>query len=143
MPCSLSSVVRTLASSTPCGTFGVFKFQMRCSGATCIRDYIHIEDLATAHLLALDGLEERSRLICNLGSGSGFSVREIIEVARKITGREIAVAESPRRAGDPAVLVASSEKIRQVLGWNPQHSEIEGIVRSAWQWHKANPQARG
>ena len=69
-------------------------------------------------------------------------MREIIEVARKITGREIAVVESPRRAGDPAVLVASSEKIRQVLGWNPQHSEIEGIVRSAWAWHKANPQPR-
>ncbi len=110
---------------------------------TCIRDYIHVEDLATAHLLALDGLERDSCLICNLGSGSGFSVREIIEVARKITGSEIVVVESPRRPGDPAVLVASSEKIRQVLGWNPQHSAIEDIVRSAWEWHKANPQPRG
>jgi UDP-glucose 4-epimerase len=110
---------------------------------TCIRDYIHIEDLATAHLLALDGLEGQSRLICNLGSGSGFSVREIIDVARKITGHAIPAVEAPRRAGDPAVLVASSEKIRQVLGWNPQHSEIEAIVRSAWEWHKANPQPRG
>ncbi len=109
---------------------------------TCVRDYVHIEDLATAHLLALDGLERYSHLICNLGSGSGFSVREVIEVARMITGREIAVVESPRRAGDPAVLVASSEKIRQALGWNPQHSEIEDIVRSAWEWHKANPQPR-
>jgi UDP-glucose 4-epimerase len=90
----------------------------------------------------LDGLERYPHLICNLGSGSGFSVREIIDVARKITGKEIAVVESPRRAGDPAVLVASSEKIREVLGWNPQHSEIESIVRSAWEWHKANPQAR-
>jgi UDP-glucose 4-epimerase len=109
---------------------------------TCIRDYIHIEDLATAHVLALDGLERFPRLICNLGSGGGFSVREIIEVARKITGREIAVVESPRRAGDPAVLIASSEKIRRVLGWKPQHSEIEDIVRSAWEWHRVNPQPR-
>jgi UDP-glucose 4-epimerase len=103
---------------------------------TCIRDYIHIDDLATAHLLALDGLEEHSQLICNLGSGNGFSVREVIEVARKVTGHEIPAVEAPRRAGDPAVLVASSEKIRRVLGWQPQHSDIESIVRSAWEWHK-------
>jgi len=103
---------------------------------TCIRDYIHVDDLATAHLLALDGLEQHPQLICNLGSGNGFSVREVIEIARKVTGHGIPVAEAPRRAGDPAVLVASSEKIRRVLGWNPQHSDIESIVRSAWEWHK-------
>jgi len=105
---------------------------------TCIRDYIHVDDLATAHLLALDGLEEHSQLICNLGSGNGFSVREVIGVARKVTGHEIPAVEAPRRAGDPAVLVASSEKIRRVLGWNPQHSDIESIIRSAWTWHKSN-----
>ena len=104
---------------------------------TCIRDYIHVDDLATAHLLALDGLEEHSQLICNLGSGNGFSVREVIEIARKVTGHEIPVVEAPRRGGDPAVLVASSEKIRRVLGWKPQHSDIESIVRSAWEWHKS------
>ena len=104
---------------------------------TCIRDYIHVDDLATAHLLALDGLEKHPQLICNLGSGNGFSVREVIEIARKVTGHKIPVVEAPRRAGDPAVLVASSEKIRQVLAWNPQHSDIESIVRSAWQWHKS------
>lgn len=103
---------------------------------TCIRDYIHVDDLATAHLLALDGLEEHSQLICNLGSGNGFSVREVIEIARKITGHEIPAVEAPRRAGDPEVLIASSEKIRRVLGWAPQRSDIESIVRSAWQWHK-------
>jgi len=103
---------------------------------TCIRDYIHVDDLATAHLLALDGLEEHSQLICNLGSGNGFSVREVIEIARKVTGHEIPAVEAPRRAGDPAVLVASSEKIRQVLGWTPQQSDIESIIRSAWEWHK-------
>jgi len=103
---------------------------------TCIRDYIHVDDLATAHLLALDGLEKHSQLICNLGSGNGFSVREVIEIARKVTRHEIPVVEAQRRAGDPAVLVASSETIRQVLGWNPQHSDIESIVSSAWEWHK-------
>jgi UDP-glucose 4-epimerase len=104
---------------------------------TCIRDYIHVDDLATAHLLALDALDEHSQLTCNLGSGNGFSVREVIEIARQVTGHEIPVVEAPRRAGDPAVLVASSEKIRRVLGWEPQQSDIESIVRSAWEWHKS------
>ncbi len=106
---------------------------------TCVRDYIHIEDLATAHLLALDGLAEHEQLICNLGSGSGFSVRDIIEIARKVTGKAIPAIEEPRRPGDPAVLVASSEKIKRVLGWNPQHSDVEAIVRSAWEWHQSHP----
>jgi UDP-glucose 4-epimerase len=106
---------------------------------TCIRDYIHVGDLATAHLLALEGLEKHSQLICNLGSGSGFSVREIIEVARKATGHPIPAVEAPRRAGDPAVLVASSEKIRRLLGWNPQCSDIETIIRTAWEWHRSHP----
>jgi UDP-glucose 4-epimerase len=104
---------------------------------TCIRDYIHVDDLATAHLLALDALDEHSQLTCNLGSGNGFSVREVIEIARQVTGHEIPVVEAPRRAGDPAVLVASSEKIRRVLGWEPRQSDIESIVRSAWEWHKS------
>jgi UDP-glucose 4-epimerase len=106
---------------------------------TCVRDYIHIQDLATAHLLALDGLAEHGQLICNLGSGSGFSVREVIEIARKVTGKKIEPIEAPRRPGDPAVLVASSEMIKRVLGWNPQHSDVEAIVRSAWEWHSSHP----
>jgi UDP-glucose 4-epimerase len=110
---------------------------------TCIRDYIHVDDLATAHLLALDGLAEHENLICNLGSGSGFSVREVVEVARKVTGKRIAAVEAPRRAGDPAVLVAGSEKIQRVLGWSPQRSGIEEIVRSAWEWHRSHPQGYG
>jgi len=109
---------------------------------TCIRDFIHVDDLATAHLLALAGLEDHPQLICNLGSGNGFSVREVIEVARKVTGHPVPVVEAPRRPGDPAVLVASSEKIRRVLGWEPQHSDIESIVRSAWEWHKARVSVR-
>ena len=104
---------------------------------TCVRDYIHVDDLATAHLLALDALDEHSQLICNLGSGNGFSVREVIDIARQVTGHEIPVVEAPRRGGDPAVLVASSEKIRRLLGWKPQHSDMESIIRSAWEWHKS------
>jgi UDP-glucose 4-epimerase len=106
---------------------------------TCIRDYIHVDDLATAHLLAMDGLAEHSQLVCNLGSGSGFSVREIIDAARAVTGMDIAVDESPRREGDAAVLIASSEKIKRLLGWSPRHSDLTDIIRSAWQWHKAHP----
>ena len=111
---------------------------------TCIRDYIHIDDLATAHLLALDALaqtqthREDSQLIFNLGSGSGFSVREIIDVAGRVTGRKIPVVEAPRRPGDSAVLIASSEKINCVLGWQPRHSDIEAILRSAWEWHSTH-----
>jgi len=106
---------------------------------TCIRDYIHVDDLAAAHLLALQCLESHPQLICNLGSGEGFSVREIIDVARRLTGHPIPAREVPRRSGDPAVLVASSQRARTVLGWRPLHSDVETIVRSAWEWHQANP----
>ncbi len=102
---------------------------------TCVRDYIHVADVASAHILALNGLEENPALICNLGSGNGYSVREIIELARKVTGKNISALEMPRRPGDAAVLIASSEKAKRVLGWNPQCSDIEIIVRSAWEWH--------
>lgn len=106
---------------------------------TCVRDYIHVSDLAAAHLLALQALEKSSPLIYNLGNGQGFSVRQVVEVARKVTGRAIPVLESPRRAGDPAVLIASSEKIRRELGWQPTVPDVETIVASAWQWHQAHP----
>jgi len=106
---------------------------------TCIRDYIHVDDLASAHLLALQGLEKHETLICNLGSGSGFSVREIIEIARKVTGHAIPVRECPRRPGDAAVLIASSDKARRMLGWRPQFSDVESVIASAWQWHKSHP----
>ncbi|MGB7874742.1 MAG: UDP-glucose 4-epimerase GalE [Anaerolineales bacterium] len=106
---------------------------------TCIRDYIHIADLVSAHLLALDALGERDRLVYNLGSGSGYSVREVIETARAVTGHPIPATESARRPGDPARLVASSEKIRHELGWDPQHPDLKGILTSAWEWHKNHP----
>jgi UDP-glucose 4-epimerase len=106
---------------------------------TCIRDYIHIADLVSAHLLALDGLRERDSLIYNLGSGNGYSVREVIETARRVTGHPIPVVELPRRAGDSSRLVASSEKIKRELGWKPEHDNIEEIISSAWNWHKSHP----
>jgi UDP-glucose 4-epimerase len=110
---------------------------------TCIRDYIHVSDLARAHLLALEALEneleQSSPLIYNLGNGQGFSVREVVEVARRVTGHPVPVIESPRRAGDPAVLIASSEKIRRELGWQPRFPDLKGIVESAWQWHRVHP----
>jgi len=105
---------------------------------TCIRDYIHVSDLASAHVLALEALAEHPQVICNLGSGNGFSVREIIEVARSVTGKKIPAKELSRRPGDTAVLIASSEKAMKILGWSPQHSNIEEIVGSAWLWHSRN-----
>jgi UDP-glucose 4-epimerase len=103
---------------------------------TCIRDYVHVGDLADAHLLAFEALAARSRLIYNLGNGKGFSVREVIESARRVTGHAIPVVEEPRRPGDPAVLVASSKKIIDELAWKPQYSALDDIVRSAWVWHQ-------
>jgi len=103
---------------------------------TCIRDYIHVQDLARAHLLALEALKERDKLIYNLGNGVGFSVREVIESARRVTGHPIPVEECPRRPGDPAVLIASSEKIGAELGWKPKYSILDEIIESAWTWQQ-------
>ena len=103
---------------------------------TCIRDYIHVSDLADAHLLALEKLETESRLIYNLGNGHGFSVREVVESARRITGHPIPAEVHPRRPGDPAALVASSEKAIRELGWKPRYTKLDDIVRTAWVWHQ-------
>jgi UDP-glucose 4-epimerase len=106
---------------------------------TCIRDYIHVVDLARAHILALDVLSERSA-IYNLGcGGDGYSVREVIETARRVTGKEIPVRMGPRRPGDPAVLIASSDKIKSELGWQPQFQDLGLIVESAWKWMQNHP----
>ena len=117
----------------------VFGTDYATPDGTCVRDYIHVSDLACAHLLALQALEKASLLIYNLGNGQGFSVREVVEVVRKVTGHPIPVIESPRRAGDPAVLIASSEKIRRDLGWQPRFPDLKTIVESAWQWHRIHP----
>lgn len=106
---------------------------------TCIRDYIHIADLVSAHILALDALNTREKMTYNVGSGKGFSVREVIETARKVTGHAIPVVESPRRAGDSARLVASPKRIISELGWEPKHTNLQDILSSAWDWHKSHP----
>ena len=107
---------------------------------TCIRDYIHVADLADAHLLALKALETeaaaKNRLIFNLGNGHGFSVREVIESARRVTGHPIPAELHPRRPGDPAILVASSDKAIQELGWKPRYTQLDDIIRTAWTWHQ-------
>jgi UDP-glucose 4-epimerase len=106
---------------------------------TCIRDYIHVADLVSAHLLALEALGKRNRLVYNIGNGSGYSVREVIKTAREVTGHPIPADEVPRRPGDSARLVASSKKIRKELGWNPQHPDLKDILTTAWEWHKSHP----
>ena len=107
---------------------------------TCIRDYIHVVDLARAHILALAKLDQgKLSRIYNLGNGNGYSVREVIETVKKVTGRNVASVDSPRRPGDPARLVASSEKIREELGWSPRYPDLETIVETAWEWHRNHP----
>jgi UDP-glucose 4-epimerase len=118
----------------------VYGSDYRTADGTCIRDYIHVCDLAKAHILALEhllsGKESRTY---NLGSETGFSVRQVIDKAKEVTGIDFAVREVPRRSGDPAVLVASSQRIRQELGWSPQFSDLDTILRTAWQWHHSHP----
>jgi UDP-glucose 4-epimerase len=107
---------------------------------TCIRDYVHVMDLANAHRLALDYLRTHNRSdVFNLGNGTGFSVKQVIDTARKVTGHPIPAKVSPRRAGDPAVLVASADKAKRLLNWHPRCPELETIIESAWNWHRRHP----
>ncbi|ALS74902.1 UDP-glucose 4-epimerase [Planococcus rifietoensis] len=111
---------------------------------TCIRDYVHIEDLVNAHLLALDYLRNGGENdVFNLGSSQGFSVNEMISAARSVTGKDIPVKIGPRRAGDPSILVASTEKATRILGWNPSHTSVTKIIEDAWNWHSAHPAGYG
>ena len=105
---------------------------------TCVRDYIHVLDLAQAHIRALHALEDGSR-VYNLGNGEGYSVREVIDTARRVTGRDIPAEVGDPRPGDPAVLIASSDKIREELGWTPQYGDLEDIIGTAWEWHRRHP----
>ena len=107
---------------------------------TCVRDYIHVNDLAQAHILAMKYLRDgNDSNIFNLGNGVGFTVKEVVETARKVTGHPISAKEEPRRAGDPSMLIASSAKAKEVLGWNPQYADLETIIDTAWNWHKSHP----
>lgn len=130
-----------LGAKTPMAIYGS---DYLTPDGTCIRDYIHVNDLAAAHLLALKALESgRPSAIYNLGNNQGYSVKEVIETACEVVGEEIEVFEQPRRAGDPAILVADSTKIRTELGWTPQYPKLWTIIETAWQWHKSHPEGYG
>lgn len=118
----------------------IFGDDYNTEDGTCIRDYIHVMDLASAHLLALNRMRKGGEsTILNLGNGKGFSVKEVIEAARRVTGREIRAEVAPRRAGDPAILIASSQKAINELGWKPKYNSLETIIETAWAWHLAHP----
>ncbi len=130
-------VIQAALGQRPC--IRIFGDDYPTPDGTCVRDYIHVSDLAAAHLLALDALGEREVLKYNLGNGRGFSVREVIETVRAVSGREVPVEIAPRRPGDPATLVADSGSIRADLGWMPRYPDLRSIVESAWNWHVAHP----
>ncbi len=132
----IPNVIRVAAAQA--GHVDVFGEDYPTPDGTCVRDYIHVVDLADAHVLALNVLEKRSE-IYNLGYGNGYSVAEVVEMARQVTKRWISTEAAPRRAGDPPVLIASPDKIMRDLGWNPRRSELDRIIESAWRWHLAHP----
>ena len=122
------------AALDPASEFPIYGDDYPTADGTCIRDYVHVLDIAQAHLLALDARPVVKGAVYNVGHSEGHSIREVIDAVAEVTGRRIPVRRGPRRAGDPAVLVASSEKIRRELGWCPRHSDLKDIVRSAWEW---------
>jgi UDP-glucose 4-epimerase len=114
----------------------IFGTDYNTPDGTCVRDYVHVSDLADVHIRAVEQLKDPQFVACNLGNGDGFSVRQVIDVAREVTGHPIPAREAPRRPGDPAVLVASAQRARELLGWKPQWSALPDIVASAWDWHR-------
>ena len=129
-------VLKAAADGTSVKIFGI---DYPTRDGTAVRDYIHVEDLGRAHLLALEAAGPGEHRVYNLGNGAGFSVSEVVEAARRVTGRDIDAAEAPRRSGDPPVLVASSEKIRSDLGWKPEKPELEAMISDAWTWMRDHP----
>ena len=117
----------------------IFGTDYKTPDGTCIRDYIHIEDLCRAHLLALEKLDENSELIYNLGNQKGYSVRQVIDTVKKVSGKDFNVIETDRRPGDPAILTADSTKAQNELGWKIQHPDLETIIETAWKWHSKYP----
>ena len=110
---------------------------------TCVRDYVHVDDLAEAHILALDKIAPGSKLAYNVGIGKGYSVRDVIRVAEELTGKKVPVKEGPRRAGDPPELLANADKIRRELGWSPKYTDLSAIMTTAWNWHRPHPGGYG
>jgi UDP-glucose 4-epimerase len=128
-------ILQAAAGKRP--AISVFGDDYETPDGTCIRDYIHVTDLAQAHVLGLEYLlQNRVSQIFNLGNGSGFSVKEVIDTAKQVTGKEISIDPCPRRAGDPAILIGSSTKAREMLGWSPQYADLTTIVKHAWNWHQ-------
>jgi UDP-glucose-4-epimerase GalE len=121
----------------------VFGTDYPTADGTCVRDYVHVDDLAEAHLLALEAIEPGRELIYNLGTGAGNSVREVIRAVEGVAGVEAPIKEAPRRAGDPPALVASSAKIRRELGWRPRYDDLRDVVATAWNWHSRHPRGYG
>ena len=121
----------------------IFGTDYPTTDGTCIRDYIHVDDLAEAHILALDRLAPGVQLKFNVGLGRGFSVREVIRTAEEVSGLKVLVKESPRRPGDPAELVANADKIRRELGWAPKYADLRSIMTTAWNWHRTHPDGYG
>ena len=120
-------------------TLTIFGDNYKTPDGTCIRDYVHVMDLADAHILALEALADGKSRKYNLGNGKGYSVREVVEMAQKITGRDIKTDIGPRRAGDPDILIADSTRITQELGWSPEFNSLPLIIETAWNWHQAHP----
>lgn len=133
----IPNVLRVAAGLSP--AVSIFGEDYETPDGTCVRDYIHVEDLADAHLLALSAVKTRSG-VYNLGYGSGYSVAEVVEMARQVTGRWISTEASPRRPGDPPILIASADRCRRDLGWQPRRSELDQILESAWRWYQAHPE---
>jgi UDP-glucose 4-epimerase len=127
------------AAMGKCGDVKIYGTDYPTPDGTCIRDYIHVEDLCRAHLSALNKLEKTTEVIYNLGNNRGYSVKEVIEAVRKVSGRKFKVTETGRRAGDPPVLTADAAKAIKELGWKVQHPELEKIVETAWEWHNKYP----
>jgi UDP-glucose-4-epimerase GalE len=121
------------------GNIAIFGTDYPTRDGTCIRDYVHVLDLATAHVMAMEALDERQVMIYNLSTGEGHSVREVIETVKQVSGRDFAVVEADRRPGDPPALVGSSARIRNELGWEPDYPQLEQVVATAWRWHSEHP----
>jgi UDP-glucose 4-epimerase len=130
------------AASGKVSHIDIFGEDYNTPDGTCVRDYIHVIDLASAHILAL-GVTEKGSEVYNIGYGNGYSVAEVVEMARQVTGRWISTEAAPRRAGDPPVLIANPDKIMRDLGWSPRHSELDRIIESAWRWHQVHPEGYG
>ncbi len=121
----------------------VFGHDYPTEDGTCVRDYIHVDDLAEAHLLALERTRPGEMQYFNLGTGRGYSVREVIKAAEKVTGKPVPIQDAPRRAGDPPVLVASADKAQRELGWKARYTDLHEIIETAWNWHRAHPKGYG